>query len=190
MLILICKLPSGLTWRRSRDTAFFFLSLLSEPQPPLPYCPSWRWTVQPTFWPLPTWLWSMWTLCCQRTPSSPLWRMPGATCWTITPSFRSLPGGHSSSMSSFTSFSACPGSFSSSCPSCRSTRSSRSVVICDVICCFNCSMYNLFIQCVSACTGQARDLGEAVEMFQDASVQSLLHPAAVDLWDLLLHRVF
>lgn len=51
-------------------------------------------------------------------------------------------------------------------------------------------MYNLYMQCVSVCTGQAGDLGEAVEVFQNASVQSLLHPAAVDLWNLLLHRIF
>lgn len=40
------------------------------------------------------------------------------------------------------------------------------------------------------CVGQTRDLGETVEMFQDAAVQPFLHPAAFDLWDLLLHRVF
>lgn len=62
-------------------------------------------------------------------------------------------------------------------------------MICDVMFCFvlNSSMCNVYLHCVSVCTGQARDLGEAVEMFQDASVQSLLHPAAVDLWNLLLH---
>lgn len=66
-------------------------------------------------------------------------------------------------------------------------------VSCDLWCnlwCFNPSVNNVSIECVSVCTGQARDLGEAVEMFQDASVQSLLHPAAADLWNLLLHRVF
>lgn len=40
------------------------------------------------------------------------------------------------------------------------------------------------------CAGQARDLGETVEMFQDATVQPFLYPAAFDLWNLLLHWVF
>lgn len=158
--------------------------------PPLPYCPPWRWTVPPTSCPRPTWLWSTWTPRCQRTPSSPRWRTPGATCWTITPSSRSPPGGPSSSTSSSTSCSACPASFSSSCPSCRSTRSSRLVVIWALICSFNCSIYSFYKHCVSVCAGQTRDVGEAVEMFPDAPVQSLLHPAAIDLWNLLLHWVF
>lgn len=41
------------------------------------------------------------------------------------------------------------------------------------------------LQCV--CAGQTRDLGEAVEMLQNAALQSFLHPAASDLWNLLLH---
>lgn len=39
-------------------------------------------------------------------------------------------------------------------------------------------------------SGQARDVGETVEVFQDAAFQPFLHPAAFDLWHLLLHRVF
>lgn len=39
------------------------------------------------------------------------------------------------------------------------------------------------------CAGQTRDLGEAVEMLQNAALQSFLHPAASDLWNLLLHWV-
>jgi len=44
--------------------------------------------------------------------------------------------------------------------------------------------------CVCVCvSGQARDLGETVALFQDAPFQPLLHPAAPDLWNVLLHRV-
>lgn len=89
--------------------------------------PSWRWTARPTSWALRTWLWSTWTPCCQRIPFSLLWNTPGATCWTIIPSFRSPHGGRSLFMSSFTSCSACLDSFSSLCPSCKNTRSNRSV---------------------------------------------------------------
>lgn len=47
----------------------------------------------------------------------------------------------------------------------------------------------MFSLCVAVCVfaGQARDLGETVEMFQDATVQPFLYPAAFDLWNLLLH---
>lgn len=43
--------------------------------------------------------------------------------------------------------------------------------------------------CVRACTGQARDMGEAVAVLQDVAVQPLLHPAATHLRHILLHRV-
>lgn len=93
----------------------------------IPSRPSWRWTIQQTSWARPTWRWSTWTPCCQRTPSSPHWNMPGATCWTTIPSSRSPPGGLSLSTSSSTSCSVCPASCSSLCRSCSDTRSSRFV---------------------------------------------------------------
>lgn len=131
----------------------------------------------------------MWTQCCRRTPSSPPWSTRGATCWTTTPSFRLPHGGRSSSTSSSTSSSACLVSSSSSCPSCRNTRFNRFVLF---VWLFALSFYFysprlLLISLPTDRAGQAGDLGETVEVFQDAAVQPLLYPAAFDLWDLLLH---